>query len=188
MSEKKKTPAKSVGKSAGAKKEKSSPEIAEKAEEKKSNLTPQVLKLVEKKRGVNPVATAGKSVVPPKLRGRQPLSKVLKQQAERAEDISEDSSEETEVVNVTELVIKKAAPEILDRFNACSCDKCVEIFSEIVSPKIRVRYARVPKNSGVLRTEELISRAESVRKEAVDVMTRELVGTKIRCYHDKDTE
>lgn len=151
--------------------------------EKKSNLTPQVMRLVEKKQGINPVVSAGKSVIPPKLRGKQPLSKVIRRQLEETETVIPEQ-EETEVVNLTELVIRHEAPEILDRFNACSCEKCVEIFSRMVAPKIPVRYARVRKIGGSLNTGSLIERSESVRRQVVDVMTRELVGTKNRCFHD----
>lgn len=135
--------------------------------------TPQVMKLIENDND-NLVLFAGKSRVPNLLRGRESLSRITRRSA--AED-------ETEVVNITELVINHEAVEILDRFNACSCEKCVKIFSGIIAQRIPVRYARISRSE--LESGELPERAASMRKVVLPEMIRELICNKKRCFHDK---
>lgn len=135
--------------------------------------TPQVMKLIENDKD-NLVLFAGKSRVPNLLRGRESLSRITRRSA--AED-------ETEVVNITELVIIHEAVDILDRFNACSCEKCVKIFSGIIAQRIPVRYARISRSE--LESGELPERAASMRKVVLPEMIRELICNKKRCFHDK---
>lgn len=145
------------------------------------NKTPQVMRLVEQnKNAVNPVILAGKSRVPKQLRGREPLSRMLRM------DLGEEFSdrEDSVVVNLTEAAIEYEAPEILDRFNACSCHKCVEVFSRKISEKVPARFARINK-SPRSRSRELRERMEPVRKIVLSEMIRELIGNKKRCFHDE---
>ena len=124
--------------------------------ERPSNKTPQVLKLLEQdKSASNPVILAGKSRIPRQLSGRGPLA------------------------------IEYQAPEILDRFNACSCDRCVEEFSHIIAERVPVRFARISKASQYRGSPELTERMEPVRKKVLSEMIRELIGNKKRCFHDE---
>lgn len=152
-------------------------------EQRKPCTTEQVMKLVERSADVNPVLLAGKSRVPSTLRGKESLTKILRR------DLGEefDDSENTVVVNITEVAIEYEAPVILDRFNACSCDKCVEIFSKIISQRVPVRFARVNKNGRGVGNRELSERVAPMRKMVLTEMIKELIGSKKRCYHD-DTE
>lgn len=145
--------------------------------------TPQVMKLVEQSLDVNPVLLAGKSRIPSKLRGKQSLTRIMR--GGLGDEFRDD--EGTVVVNITELAIEWEAPVVLDRFNACSCDKCVEIFSRIIAEKVPVRFARVNKNGRDLSNRELAQRVEPMRKTVVSQMTRELIGSRKRCFHN-DTE
>ncbi len=142
--------------------------------------TPQVMKLVERVNGVNPVILAGKSQVPLQLRGREPLTRIMRR------DLGEefDDTEDTVVVNITELAIESEAPVILDRFNACSCAKCVEIFSRMIAEKVPVRFARVNKNGRGAGNRELSERVEPMRKIVLTEMIKVLIGSKKRCFHD----
>lgn len=154
---------------------------AQKADEQRTSCkTPQVMKLVERVNGANPVLLAGKSRVPTRLRGREPLTRIMRR------DLGEefDDTEDTVVVNITELAIESEAPVILDRFNACSCDKCVKVFSRMVAEKVPVRFARVSKNSRGLDSRELSERVEPMRKAVQTEMIRVLIGSKKRCFHD----
>lgn len=135
--------------------------------------TPQVMKLIENDND-DLVLFVGKSRVPNLLRGRESLSRITRKSA--AED-------ETEVVNITELVIDHEAVGILDRFNACSCEKCVKIFSGIIAKRIPVRYARISRSE--LESGKLPERAASMRKVVLPEMIRELICNKKRCFHDK---
>ncbi len=145
------------------------------------NKTPQVMRLVEQdKNSVNPVILAGKSRVPKQLRGREPLSRLMR--AELGEEFSD--REDSVVVNLTEAAIEYEAPEILDRFNACSCHKCVEEFSRIISGKVPARFARINKTSRS-GSRELRERMEPVRKIVLSEMIKELIGNKKRCFHDE---
>lgn len=143
--------------------------------------TPRVMKLVEKSKGKNQVIEAGKSHVPSKLKGRLPLSKIAKN--EGYDDVFDQGV--VEIVNLTELAVKYEAPQVLDRFNACSCDRCVEIFSEIVLKKVPARFARITKSKLGIRSRELNGRVEPVKKIVQDVMIRELIGSKKRIFHDE---
>ena len=95
-----------------------------------------------------------------------------------------DRSEDSVVVNLTEAAIEYEAPEILDRFNACSCHKCVEVFSRIISEKVPARFARINR-SARSGSRELRERMEPVRKIVLSEMIRELIGNKKRCFHDE---
>ena len=145
------------------------------------NKTPQVMRLVEQnKNAVNPVILAGKSRVPKQLRGREPLSRMMKMGL--GEEFSD--REDSVVVNLTEAAIEYEAPEILDRFNACSCHKCVEVFSMKISERVPVRFARINKSSRS-GSRELRERMEPVRKIVLSEMIKELIGNKKRCFHDE---
>lgn len=160
------------------KKQKKSDEIVP---EKSGNKTPQVMRLVEyDKNAVNPVILAGKSRVPKQLRGREPLSRLMRADLGEFSDMSEDSV----VVNLTEAAIEYEAPEVLDRFNACSCHKCVEVFSRIISEKVPARFARINR-SARSGSRELRERMEPVRRIVLSEMVRELIGNKKRCFHDE---
>lgn len=164
-----------------------SPEVKPKSPKKGAELdntgnkTPQVMRLVEQnKNAVNPVILAGKSRVPKQLRGREPLSRMMRM------DLGEEFAdrEDSVVVNLTEAAIEYEAPETLDRFNACSCHKCVEIFSRKISEKVPARFARINKSSRY-GSRELRERMEPVRKIVLSEMIRELIGNKKRCFHDE---
>lgn len=149
-------------------------------EQRKAVKTPQVMKLVENSNDVNPVLLAGKSRVPPQLRKKQSLTKLMRREmGEVFYDV-----EDTVVVNVTELAIEHEAPEILDRFNACSCDKCVEIFSRIISGRVPARFARVNKDGMGTGSRELSERVAPMRKAVITEMIKELIVSKKRCFHD----
>lgn len=149
-------------------------------EQRKAVRTPQVMKLVENSLDVNPVLLAGKSRVPPQLRKKQSLTSLMRREmGEVFYDV-----EDTVVVNITELAIEHEAPEILDRFNACSCDKCVEIFSRIISGRVPARFARVRKGGVETGSRELSERVAPMRKAVITEMIKELIVSKKRCYHD----
>ncbi len=143
--------------------------------------TPQVMKLISDDSDSNPVIVAGKSRIPTRLRGREPLSRVLKRQL-HGEPLE---TGEADVVNLTEIAVKYEAPLILDRFNACSCEKCVGIFSEIMLKKVPARFARITKSSAEARARDLNDRVEPVRKVVQIAMIRELIVSKKRLFHDE---
>lgn len=151
-----------------------------KSAQKGGNKTPQVMRLVERDKGANLVLMAGKSRVPKALRGKEPLSGFVVGEFEDAED--------TVVVNITELAIDYEAPLILDRFNACSCDRCVEVFSGRIAERVPVRFARVSRAAqyySLNERNELSERVEPMRRMVLSEMIRELIGNKKRCFHDE---
>lgn len=150
--------------------------------ERQSNKTPQVMRLLElDESSSNPVILAGKSRIPRQLSGREPLSRLLRR--EIGDDFSDMDG--TVVVDLTRLAIDHEAPLVLDRFNACSCDKCVEEFSRIILPRVPMRFARISKASQHRDSRELTERMEPVRKIVLSEMIRELIGNKKRCFHDE---
>ncbi len=142
--------------------------------------TPQVMKLIESDKKNNLVIMAGKSRVPEQLRGRESLSRVMRRGL--GEEFSD--ADDTTVVNITELAIEYEAAEILDRFNACSCDKCVEVFSRRIAEKVPARFARISK-SHRNGSRELAERVLPMRKIVLSEMIRELICDKRRCFHDE---
>lgn len=143
--------------------------------------TPQVMKLVAENDEENTVIAAGKSRIPARQKGKEPLSKTVKR--ELRGDFLEPN--EVEVVNLTELAVQYEAPQILDRFNACSCEKCVEVFSEMVLNKVPARFARITKTKLGIRSRELSGRVEPVREMVQITMIRELIRSKKRIFHDE---
>lgn len=143
--------------------------------------TPQVMKLIENDKDSNLVIMAGKSRIPEQLRGRESLSRMMKR------GLGEEFSDvdDTTVVNITELAIEYEAAEILDRFNACSCDKCVEVFSQRIAAKVPARFARISK-SHRNGSRELAERVLPMRKIVLSEMIRELICNKTRCFHNEE--
>lgn len=162
--------------------EESNGQTAEKTDENTvSCKTPQVMRLISDDSLSNPVIVAGKSRIPTRLRGREPLTRVLKRQLQ-GEPLEQG---EAEVVNLTEIAAKYEAPLVLDRFNACSCEKCVKVFSEMALMKVAVRYARITQRSPEARARELEGRVEPMRRTVRIAMIRELIGCKKRVFHDE---
>ena len=147
-----------------------------------TNKTPQVMRLLKQdKSSSNPVILAGKSRIPRQLSGREPLSRLLKR--EMGEEFSDIDG--TVVVNLTQLALEYEAPIILDRFNACSCDRCVDEFTRIIAERVPVRFARISKSSQRFGSPELTERMEPMRRMVLTEMVRELIGNKKRCFHDE---
>lgn len=170
---------KSTAKAIGSHKKVKPADIAEDAAHA-SCKTPQVMKLIESDKKNNLVIMAGKSRVPEQLRGRESLSRVMRRGlGEEFSDI-----DDTTVVNITELAIEYEAAEILDRFNACSCDKCVEVFSRKIAERVPARFARISK-SHRNGSRELAERVLPMRKTVLSEMIRELICNKKRCFHDE---
>lgn len=141
--------------------------------------TPQVMKLIESDKNSNLVIMAGKSRIPEQLRGRESLSRMMKR------GLGEEFSDvdDTTVVNITEIAIEYEAAEILDRFNACSCDRCVEVFSQRIAAKVPARFARIS-TSHRNGSRELAERVLPMRKIVLSEMIHELICNKERCFHD----
>lgn len=177
-----------MGKNGLASKSGSSKKSAKKravSEKSVSSKTPQVMRLVEQKTEVSPAALGGKGYVPKQLRGREPLSRIMRRDNA---PLRAENGDDVEVVNIAELAIKLEAPEILDRFNACSCSKCVAIFSELVSQRVSPRFARVSKSKSLNSAphiNELYGRVEQMRKVVMPEMVKEIMGKKKRWFHDE---
>lgn len=135
-----------------------------------SSKTPQVMKLVEKQSSVNPVIIAGKSAIPRQLRGVEPLSRIMRREA--------DAVFGGEVVDLTKRLCDENAALILRRFNACCCERCVERLSQITQERLTARFVK----TGSREYEEL---QEPLRKAVLTQMIRELLGSRRRSFHDE---
>lgn len=174
--EKKKTEPR--GKKSAVKPEAKSKEKAEAP----SSKTPQVMKLVEPHGDVvNPVIIAGKSSIPKQLRGVAPLSKILRKEAlGLGIDISDD---EMVTVNLTEIVIKENAEELLRRFNACDCDRCVAALCEITAQQVAACFVKTTKSALAAGLREFAEQKEQQKKIVISQMIRQLMGNKKRSFH-----
>ena len=172
------------GKSAGSDK---SGKPAKKAESVK---TPSVMRLVEERAfSENQVVAAGKSLIPRQLRGIEPLSKVMRREAElqRGEQPDDEVSRSPLVMReLTEMVIAENVPGIIRRFNACDCEKCMSELARLTAEEIPARYMKMPELadlnwSGFSSDERML--IDSLKKNAVTVMIRLMIANKKRNFH-----
>lgn len=153
-----------------------------------SSKTPQVLKLVQPHGDyVNPVIVAGKSSIPKQLRGVEPLSRIMRREAKAVlgEDITglPEENEEVVTINLTAVAIAENAAEILRRFNACDCDKCVGALTKLVEEKVPARFVRISRSAA--ENGELDEQKEPTKKAVVAQMIRVLMGNKKRSFHEE---
>lgn len=144
-----------------------------------SSKTPHVMKLVEQKNDmINPTIMAGKSSIPRRLRGLEPLSRIIKREAE------EVFGGDTETYNLTALVIEEHAPEILRRFNACDCEICVETLSRLTAEMVPARFAKLRRSTVERDLEEVRQLKDPLRRPVTSHMVRLVMQNKKRSYHD----
>lgn len=157
-------------------------------EEQPSVKTPSVMKLVEDKpMSENQVIAAGKSRIPRQLRGIEPLSKVIRREADAANraEMLRNSPEVRR--NLTEMIIEEKTPEILRRFNACDCEQCCAELTRRAASELPARYIKLPELAGLdydgfSREERLL--IKSLNKTAVMVLIRIMISNKKRNFHE----
>ena len=152
--------------------------------------TPSVMRLVEERAfSENQVVAAGKSLIPRQLRGIEPLSKVMRREAElqRSEQPDDEVSRSPLVMReLTEMVIAENVPGIIRRFNACDCEKCMSELARLTAEEIPARYMKMPELadlnwSGFSSDERML--IDSLKKNAVTVMIRLMIANKKRNFH-----
>ena len=154
--------------------------------EQMSNKTAHVMKLVElRDEGVNPVIAAGKSNVPRRLRGAEPLSRVVKRDVIEMPEPGEAyaAPEEQVTVNISALVIAEEAPQILRRFNACDCADCVEALARLTSESTQARFVKLGKTAAEHGGTQLEALKEPIRKPVTQQMIRLVMNNKKRSFH-----
>ena len=173
-----------------AKKAENPAEYDESGEQSQSVKTPSVMRLVEERAfSENQVIAAGKSLIPRQLRGIEPLSKVMRREAElqRGEQPDDDVSRSPMVMReLTEMVIAENVPGIIRRFNACDCEKCMSELARLTAEEIPARYMKMPELadlnwSGFSSDERML--IDSLKKNAVMVMIRLMIANKKRNFH-----
>lgn len=173
-----------------AKKAENPAEYDESGEQSQSVKTPSVMRLVEERAfSENQVVAAGKSLIPRQLRGIEPLSKVMRREAElqRGEQPDDEVSRSPLVMReLTEMVIAENVPVIIRRFNACDCEKCMSELARLTAEEIPARYMKMPELadlnwSGFSSDERML--IDSLKKNAVTVMIRLMIANKKRNFH-----
>lgn len=173
-----------------AKKAENPAEYDESVEQSQSVKTPSVMRLVEERAfSENQVVAAGKSLIPRQLRGIEPLSKVMRREAElqRGEQPDDEVSRSPLVMReLTEMVIAENVPGIIRRFNACDCEKCMSELARLTAEEIPARYMKMPELadlnwSGFSSDERML--IDSLKKNAVTVMIRLMIANKKRNFH-----
>lgn len=173
-----------------AKKAENPAEYDESGEQSQSVKTPSVMRLVEERAfSENQVVAAGKSLIPRQLRGIEPLSKVMRREAElqRSEQPDDEVSRSPLVMReLTEMVIAENVPGIIRRFNACDCEKCMSELARLTAEEIPARYMKMPELadlnwSGFSSDERML--IDSLKKNAVTVMIRLMIANKKRNFH-----
>ena len=169
-----KTPAKKPATKKASKK-------ADKVGGEASSKTPQVMRLVEQRNDmVNPTILAGKSSIPRKLRGLEPLTKIMKRDAETVFG----SDEEAETFNLTALVIDDHAAQILRRFNACDCELCIERLSQLTADSVPARFVKLKKRSVERKAAEVEELKAPLKRAVTSRMIRLVMQNKKRSFHD----
>lgn len=173
-----------------AKKAENPAEYDESGEQSQSVKTPSVMRLVEERAfSENQVVAAGKSLIPRQLRGIEPLSKVMRREAElqRGEQPDDEVSRSPLVMReLTEMVIAENVPGIIRRFNACDCEKCMSELARLTAEEIPARYMKMPELadlnwSGFSSDERML--IDLLKKNAVTVMIRLMIANKKRNFH-----
>ena len=144
------------------------------------------MKLVQDACADNQVIAAGKSRIPRQLRGIEPLSRVMRRDAENEKRREEEQSAPLITRDLTEMVISAEAPGVLARFNACDCEVCCRELARLAAAEIPARYMRLPENAdinwnGFTEEEKLLLAA--AKKSAMSVMIRLMMGNKKRNFH-----
>ena len=157
-----------------------------KTDETPSLKTPSVMELVQDTGAENQVIAAGKSRIPRQLRGIEPLSRVMRRDAENEKRREEEQSAPLITRDLTEMVISAEAPGVLARFNACDCEVCRRELARLAAAEIPARYMRLPENAdinwnGFTEEERLLLAA--AKKSAMSVMIRLMMGNKKRNFH-----
>lgn len=154
---------------------------ADKVGSEASSKTPQVMRLVEQRNDmVNPTILAGKSSIPRKLRGLEPLTKIMKRDAETVFG----SDEEAETFNLTALVIDDHAAQILRRFNACDCELCIERLSQLTADSVPARFVKLKKRSVERKAAEVEELKAPLKRTVTSRMIRLVMQNKKRSFHD----
>ena len=154
--------------------------------------TPSVMRLVEERAfAENQVVAAGKSLIPRQLRGIEPLSKVMRREAEfsgreqQTEPDDEVSRSPLVMRELTGMVITECVPGILSRFNACDCERCASELARLTAEEIPARYMRLPELADLswsgFSDERLL--IDSLKKNVVTVMIRLMIANKKRNFH-----
>lgn len=184
----KKTPASAAKKTSGSvNRSAKAKKPAETEEQSVSVKTPSVMKLVEDDTlAENQVIAAGKSRIPRQLRGIEPLSRVIRREAEAERRVEEQQNSPIVTRELTGMVIESAAPEVLARFNACDCGICRAELSRLAAAEIPARYIRIPEAagldwSGFTEDEKLL--IASLKKTVMSVMIRLMMANKKRNFH-----
>lgn len=146
-----------------------------------SSKTPQVMRLVEQRNDmVNPTIMAGKSSIPRQLRGLEPLTKIMKREAEAVFGTDEDA----ETFNLTALVIDDNAAPILRRFNACDCEICIEQLSRLTADSVPARFAKLKRRSVERKAPEVEELKAPLKRAVTSRMIRLVMQNKRRSFHD----
>ncbi len=146
-----------------------------------SSKTPQVMRLVEQRNDmVNPTIMAGKSSIPRQLRGLEPLTKIMKREAEAVFGADEDD----ETFNLTALVIDDNAAEILRRFNACDCEMCIEQLSRLTADSVPARFVKLKRRSVERKAPEVEELKAPLKRPVTSRMIRLVMQNKKRSFHD----
>ena len=160
---------------------------AQTGEQSPSVKTPSVMKLIQDSEEFeNQVIAAGKSRIPRQLRGIEPLSRVIRREAEEEKQLEEKQSAPLVTRELTGLIAEKEAPEILARFNACDCEVCKGELARLAAEELPARYIRLPEGEGLdwdgfSDDEKLL--AGSVKKSVTTVMIRLMMANKKRNFH-----
>ena len=146
--------------------------------------TPSVMKLMKEVSAAdNQVIAAGKSRMPKQLRRIEPLTRIIRRQAEEM-----TRSENAKVSrDLTRLVAETTAPEILKRFNACQCGRCCAELARLAGAEIPSRYIDMPELAGLDYdgfTGEEKQIVFLIKKTVVSVMMRLMIGRKKRNFHE----
>lgn len=150
--------------------------------------TPSVMNLMKEVSAAdNQVIAAGKSRMPKQLRRIEPLTRIIRRQAEEMSREENVRSSPRVSRDLTQMIAENTALEILRRFNACQCPRCCGELARLAEAEIPARYIDIPELAGLDYegfTEDERQLVRSIKKTVVSVMMKLVIGNKKRNFHE----
>ena len=86
----------------------------------------------------------------------------------------------TQIINLVYLILNEQTGGIMERFNCCTCDKCVNAVMELSAKELPPGFVTVRKKED---EDEVNKAAAQLRKTAVHVITKSVIAVKTDPKH-----
>lgn len=126
--------------------------------------TKKILKLIDAEK--EPVSAANPAIKPP---DREALPRAYVR-----------TEKGTQIINIAYLILNEQTGGIMERFNCCTCDRCVEAVMELSLKELPQSFVTVKRDED---ENEVNRTAAQLRKTAVHVITKAVIAVKSNPKH-----